>query len=157
MANRIVKVNGKEIEVPEGFDVVIEKNGSIRISKSNYNANKLQGVVIKGTDIPEAASYELKSIDMSFNEEKFKSNVSIVSRVGYIIGCLAGIIFPAGAMIFTLIFLIYKFVEGNNAQKIFWSIIGIPLIMGCIYAIWESLMYITPIKFRRKEPKDTYK
>jgi len=124
--NKVV-INGQEIEVPEGYEVVVEGERIKVVPKEDKETVK---VVHAGEDIPESVVRTLKSVGLEFNEETMKKNVSAIGKAGFFIEML----FVIGVGIFFAITGIMFLMEGELFGGIGFTVMGsLAVIFGILY------------------------
>jgi len=133
--NRVV-INGQEIEVPEGYEVVVEGERIRVVPKEEKEPVK---VVQAGEDIPDATVRTLKSVGLSFNEEKMRRNVSALSKVKYVGEGVGGII---GGSVLVVVGLLFLFLDSDPFGKF---LLGIPFIVFGSFLVWKGIMILGPL------------
>jgi len=150
--NRVVRINGQEIEVPEGYEVVVEGERIRVVPKEKKEPMK---VVQAGTDIPEATVRELKSVGLEFDEEKMKENIATIERADFFVSLwssyIFGLIFLGAGLL--AIFLSYMFFKrGDFFSLIVFAPMGILFTFGGIYTLWNADM-VSEALGKEKEKK----
>jgi len=153
---KVVKINGQEIEVPEGFEVVVTKSGNIRVVRSN--SQDIQKVRMTEVDISEIALSEAKSIDLPVDEKVLKKNVKKLYRLNFyaqlIVGVLAGLIFTGISIgILVVSYVIMTEEHPSITGGLFLSFIGLLVLVMSLYHLYNVWKLAQPL-FTKKKEKD---
>jgi len=148
---KIIKINGQEIEVPEGFEVIIDSQNNIRVVESKQTSKDRDlvepvNVVLTGTDIPKYIDNTLQSIGMQYNRELLKKNVAEVERAGYIVENFLGMIVPLAIVIVILIVAL----GSGDASVLGLAAFFIPI---AAYLVWRHSKMLDPVLENRENEK----
>jgi len=133
--NKVV-INGQEIEVPEGYEVVVDGERIRVVPKEDKEPMR---VVQAGEDIPEATVRTLRSVGLSFNEERMRRNVSALNKVEYVGAGVGGII---GGLVLVVAGLLFLFLDSDPFGKF---LLGIPFIVFGSFSVWKGIMILSPL------------
>jgi len=129
-----VVINGQEIEVPEGYEVVVEGERIRVVPKEDKETVK---VVQAGEDVPESVVRTLKSVGLSFNEEKMRENVAKIGQVEYVV---SGAIQVLAGMVFIIVGILLLF-YGDSFLKM----MGIVFVLGGLFSLWIGALELEPL------------
>jgi len=152
-----VVINGQEIEVPEGYEVVVEGE-RIRVVPKEEKKETVK-VVHAGEEVPEATVRTLKSVSLSFDEEKMKRNVATINKVEYVAGAVLAVFLGVLFTVAGVFYLGAGILAGNSAEDkllLYVALVfGLFLSLGGLFSIWKGILLLNPILKGKTSPKKT--
>jgi len=132
-----VVINRREIEVPEGYKVVIDEEG-IKVVPDRRSGKEPTKVVQAGTDVPESVVRELRSVGLEFDEEKMRRNVATIGQVEYFVGAVGAVVI---GIIATIVGILISLHTGN--------VIGVPFVLGGLFFLLIGVLMLEPLIVRQ--------
>jgi len=151
-----VVINGQEIEVPEGYEVLVEGE-RIRVVPKEEKKEPVR-VVQAGEDVPESVVRTLRSVSLSFDEEMMRRNVAKINKVEYVGGAVASIfwgVFFTVVGVCAFVVLILKWNKNTLVPLYVPLLFGISFSLGGLYGIWKGILLLTPILKGKTPPKNS--